>query len=150
MGSGAAAQSWGFGLACITHGGRAQSSGAARSLRPHVGVGGPQPNAAVSRSAGISPQVPESISEVRALQLEGEEAAALFLPSATASWRLNLLRSGGLPDHRIASLECAPRPQRPLDSQLDSGPRPAACSPAASQIVAYNTCCLAVHGRPPT
>lgn len=44
------------------------------------------------------------------MQLEGERAAALFLPSATASWRLNLLRSGGLPDHRIASLECAPRP----------------------------------------
>ena len=53
-------------------------------------------------------QAPEWSGEAGGPQLEGERAAALFLPSATASWRLNLLRSGGLPDHRIASLECAP------------------------------------------
>lgn len=28
------------------------------------------------------------------------------MPSATASWRLNLLRSGGLPDAQLAGIRC--------------------------------------------
>jgi len=51
---------------------------------------------------------PETGSEAGALQLEGERAAALFLPSATANWRLNLLRSGAVPDAEVAKLRLVP------------------------------------------
>jgi len=52
----------------------------------------------------LSAPQPETGSEAGALQLEGERAAALFLPSATANWRLNLLRSGAVPDAEVAKL----------------------------------------------
>ena len=59
---------------------------------------------------------PETGSEAGALQLQGERAAALFLPSATANWRLNLMRSGGLPDSEIAKLRFAHLSRLPVDN----------------------------------
>jgi hypothetical protein len=62
-----------------------------------------------------------------------------YMPSATAAWRLNLLRSGGLPDAQLAGIRCAascrklrlhmlwPRAAPGLGSQIgqENGSRPA-------------------------
>ena len=52
--------------------------------------------------------------DATAQQLAAEGAGgrhlAQYVPSATASWRLNLLRSGNVPDSLLASIRCRWRP----------------------------------------
>lgn len=48
-----------------------------------------------------------SSSPAAAQQLASEASSGVrYLPSATAAWRLNLLRSGGLPDAQLADIRC--------------------------------------------
>jgi hypothetical protein len=50
----------------------------------------------------------DSSSPEAAQQLASEAGSGVrYMPSATAAWRLNLLRSGGLPDAQLAGIRCA-------------------------------------------
>lgn len=59
----------------------------------------------MSAPANFQEAAADSSSPAAAEQLASEAGSGLrYMPSATANWRLNLLRSGGLPDAQLASI----------------------------------------------